>query len=94
MDPRALVAERLDQLGLDVHVDVFQLGGEREVAAFDAFEDRIQLFPDRPGGFHGDDSGRAEHCRMSLAAHDVVLVQTAVVRDGFREILHVFSGVF
>ena len=61
------VAEPLDQGPLDVRVDVFELDGERELAALDLAGDGVEGGDDLLGLVGGEQADLGEHAGVGLA---------------------------
>ena len=66
------VAEPFDQGLLDVRVDVFELDGEGEFAAFDLAADLVESGDDLLGFVGGEQADLGQHAGVGLAGEDVV----------------------
>ena len=81
------VADAVDQRPLDVHVDVFQLVAEREVAGGDLLADLLQAGDDLVPLVVGEDADLGQHVGVGDRAADVVGVEPAVEAHAFGELL-------
>ena len=93
MQLAADVAEPLDQGALDVRVNVFELDGERELAALDLAGDVVEGGDDLLGLVGGEQADLGEHAGVGLAGADVVAVEPAVEADRLGEGLDAVVGV-
>jgi hypothetical protein len=75
------LAHQLGQPGLDVHVDVLQAGGQRQLAALDLRGHGIQAASDGLGLVLGHQTHRGQHAGVGLAAAYVITQQPAVEVD-------------
>ncbi len=87
------VTDLLRQAGLDVHVDVFQLLLELELALLDLLADRHQAHADQLRLFVRDDVLLGQHLGVSHAAGDVVLVEALVEGNRGRVLLNQLVSV-
>jgi hypothetical protein len=86
------VAEPRDERGLDVHVDVFQLGAEGEGAALEFGEDVVEGRRDLVAFAGGEQTDVGQHAGMGLRAADVDLGEAGVEADRFGERLDQLVG--
>ena len=82
----------LGQFGLDVHVDVFELGLPLEFAGGDFLADLIQAFGDGAQFILFQHADFLEHRRVGDGAGDVVPPQAPVEGNGFGELRDVGGG--
>ena len=86
------VAELVDQGRLDVHVDVFALENEREIPSFDFSLDFRQSQHNLLAFVGGQKPHALEHASVRGRALDVVLEETTIKGDRFRELFHAAVG--
>ena len=87
MELAADVADPLDERPLDVHVDVFQLLAELELAGGDFVADLLEAGDDLVPLVVGQDAHLGEHVGVGDRAADIVGVQAAVEAHAFGELL-------
>lgn len=80
--------DALGELGLDVHVDVFELDGEVEVARIDVFFDLAEASFDLVEFVLGEDASFHLRTCMGDGACDVVFIEAPVIGDGFSVLLY------
>ena len=88
MQLAAGLADQLGQARLDVHVDVFERGAERELAGLDLALDAVQAGEDGVALRRAHDAGLREHRRVRLRPRDVLRVQPLVEADRGVYLLH------
>ena len=81
------VADAVDERPLDVHVDVFELLAEGEVAGGDFLADLLQAGDDLVPFVVGEDADLGEHVGVGDRAADVLGVEPAVEAHAFGELL-------
>ena len=81
------VADAVDEGPLDVHVDVFQLLAELELAGGDFVADLLQAGDDLVPLVVGEDAHFGEHVGVGDRAADIVGVEPAVEAHAFGELL-------
>ena len=87
-------AHDLGQAGFDVHVHVFEFLLPGEGAFLDFALHLIQAPDERCGLFAGDDALLAQHVGMGFGTGDILRVERAVERNGFRVGFHGKAGAF
>ena len=91
---RAGVADPLGQLGLEVHVDVFEFGLEREFPRLDLRADLAQTCRDLCALLRGDQPGGFERGGVRDGARDILPPESPVVTDRLAVALEKFGGLF
>ena len=81
-------ADLVLEVGLDVHVDVFERPREREGPALDLALDLFQAGDDRRDIFLRQDAGLGQHGRMRQRAADILAPELLVEIDGGIDLLH------
>ena len=94
MEAFAGVAYPFGEDGLDVHVDVFGVGGKPESAGFDVGEYALEGFDDFFGFALFYDAALTEHGGVGDGAFDVLLVHSAVEGDRGIEVIDARVDVF
>ena len=92
MELAADVADPVDERPLDVHVDVFQVLAEVELAGGDFVADLLQAGDDLVPLVVGEDADLGEHVGVGDGAADVVGVEPAVEAHAFGELLDAAVG--
>ena len=86
--PARRLANQFGKPRFDVHVDVFELGGEDEAAGGDLAKDRRKAAMDRVAVLRRDDATMRQHAGMRLRAGYVLPEKTAVIVDRGVDVLH------
>ena len=83
-------ADQLGEAGLDVEMDVLELGRELEAPALDLLLDLDQAAPDRRAVLAGEDALGHQHLGVRQRARDVLRIEPLVEADGDVDALHDF----
>lgn len=78
---------------LDVHVDVFELDGELEVARGDVLLDLAEAGFDLREFLAAQEAGIHLRARVGDGAGDIMRVEAPIVGDGFSVLLHEICGL-
>jgi hypothetical protein len=79
------VAQAIDQLLLNMHMDIFELKPERHLAPIQKTTDLGQFSFDRIKLLRTDQSLLAQHLGVRLRASNVLLVQSVIKRNAFAK---------
>jgi|GEM_PF-2967021 len=88
VQPTRNVANQLLEPGFDIHVNVFELGAERERPGVDFRFDRIKPLNDGRAVGRCDDLGGHQHAAMGSRGRKVLLVKPPIDIDRRVDLFH------
>ena len=86
MKPGSGVTDIIGQPFFHIHVDIFQLDGERKLSIIDFLLDGGEAFCDFFTVLFGNDAVAGKHFRMGFGAGNVFFIHPAVIGNGCVEI--------
>ena len=94
MEPFPGVPDAGCQQGLDIHVDVFVVGGKFHLSRLDIRQDVLEAADNGRRVLHGNDALRSQHFGMGHRASDILAVQPLVKANGGVQCIDKGIGIF